>query len=512
MGKSIEKKGLRTEENVLLLSMSILPKNRMMNHYRMQDQERTYHFNGITQLEAGTKYVLSKLAAKGQKVSRIIILASDETQIPEENYDNFTAVDFYKERIKDFITGTDGHTLGLENKVEEFRFTRAEYYPDPEKLFQIIKTDANKNTIYFWHAVEAIRGVDRTKKINLYMDMQGGDRSAIAQMNAIVELLKDQNVTIRGRYATEFNPANAVQPMSEVSESYRTYELMTAMQVFKNYGWGQELVNYFGTQESERDKKLVEAIQKASDAIRMSDVGGFDQAVTIIQELSKEFGDHSQPADEKTQLDIVFEDILEDYRPLIENSRYRYIEQIRWCLKKGFLQQALTILEAKMPYEYVNNGLIYYCDQNDDRKNVLGDFAKIYKKYKCTAPYKMKDLNHYFIRYYLVYDTDFEGISISAEYGCDDLENRIENSLSEYRCLCCKRNMTNHAASSASRNKDGFFYYMQSKYPKDRNWKDSPEDGSGNLKKRIENFLAEFTAIADEIKKKNPELRVVDLS
>lgn len=502
------------EENVLLLSMSTLPYNRQMHHYQIKDGGRTYDFNGIVQLEAGTKFVLSKLAGENKKVDRIIIMASAETRDQrEKQYDNATAIEFYKDRIRDYIMGNENHKLGLENKIEETRFEKPEYYPDIDALFHVIEIDegTNQYRISFWRTVKEIKGNSPDRHINLYMDMQGGDRNAITQMNAIVELLRNQNVTIRGRYATKFHPGNMVQRVAEVSESYRTYELMAAMQVFKNYGWGKELVQYFGNQESKRDKKLVEAIQTASDAIRLSNVGSFDQAVNNIQKLTEEFENSDRTEGEKTQLDIVFEDIKEDYRPLLIDSRYKYIEQIRWCLRKGFLQQALTILEAKMPYEYVNNGLLYYCDQKDNVEKLIRSFEEIYRTVyqKSDNSYKMKDLNYYFIKYYK-YDEKMSNIQM--KYACQDMKDRIDKNLQRYYALCKKRNKANHAASSMSRNPNGFFCYMQRKYPQDQTWSEGSERSLKNLEKEVADFLNEFEKLADEVRTRNPDLKVIDLS
>ena len=63
------------------------------------------------------------------------------------------------------------------------------------------------------------------------MDMQGGDRNAVSQMNAIVELLERQGVMIRGRYANDYNPTRKERPLHtirEVSKEYRTYDLISA--------------------------------------------------------------------------------------------------------------------------------------------------------------------------------------------------------------------------------------------------------------------------------------------
>ena len=43
---------------------------------------------------------------------------------------------------------------------------------------------------------------------------------------------------------------------------------------------------------------------------------------------------------------------------LLDNRNRRVIDEIEWCIKKGFIQQALTLLESKMPAEIIKNGLL----------------------------------------------------------------------------------------------------------------------------------------------------------
>lgn len=502
------------EENVLLLSMSTLPFSPRMYGYQTSDGK--YQFNGITQLEAGTKYVLSMLANEGKKLRRIVIMATKETREMQkteqgDRWNNKTAVAFYRDRIIDFCRGENNNNLGQKDVVEETRVIDKVHYTDGEleALFCIVPIDKDDQGTFFWNVIKKIKGERKDARINLYMDMQGGDRNAIAQMNAIVELLKDQNVKIKGRYAIRFNNNMEIQPISEVGGNYKTYDLITAMQVFKRYGWGQELIDYFGPQKNDRDKSLVEAIQEASDAIRLCDVNGFDMAVGKIGRLAADFGDNYE-----TQLDIVFQDIKEDYGVLLDvengKAKCRYVEQIRWCLKKGFVQQALTILEAKMPHEYVNNGFIYYCDDEKKREDILKNFRDIYEaKYKEKDSYKMQDLNHYFIRYY-PYDAKPEDV-IEIKYGCD--ARKINKHLGKYRQLCKKRNNANHALSSGNRNEDGFFLYMQSQYTDDPNWSGQGQ-ALGSLEEEISEFLEDFEKIAALVAAENPALadRIIDLS
>ena len=203
----------------------------------------------------------------------------------------------------------------------------------------------------FWKAVNVILGRSKTpsedsssekslshkvlnENIDLYMDMQGGDRNTISQMNAIVELLSRQGVTVKGRYANDFIP-NRTPPLHtirEASEEYRTYDLISAMDAFSRYGWGDSLDEFFHgrVRGSSKESKLIKAIKQASSAISKCNADGFDSAVQKIEKLKSEF----KESEHVTQMDVVFQDIQDDYSPLF-GAKYRYVAQIRWCLDKN---------------------------------------------------------------------------------------------------------------------------------------------------------------------------------
>lgn len=117
-----------------------------------------------------------------------------------------------------------------------------------EENFVVVDLDKygseNEEEVIF-DAVKAIKG-DNHGEIELYINMQGGIRSTMMKMNAITELLETQNVKVVGRYANNYN-AREPQPYisASVADDYRLYELVTAMSIFKKYGHGEKLLEYF---------------------------------------------------------------------------------------------------------------------------------------------------------------------------------------------------------------------------------------------------------------------------
>lgn len=327
------------EANVLLLSMSTLQLPITEYSYVYEDME----YRGQSQLEPITKLLVDGLKVR---LNRIVIMATDATleekkvMVSGEVY-NISAVDFYKKRV--------------EGVCKEAKVISVRKPP-------VVTID------FYWNVISEIKG-DNDEKINLYMDMQGGDRNAIAQTNAIVSLLKNQGVKLCGRYAIDFNKQKEIQPIRRVDEEYRIYDLISAMEMFRRYGRGQGLLNYFENcpKTGGRDVKLINAIEQVSNAIRLCDVDGFEKALVKIKQLKEQFLEKDETG-EMTEMDIVFKDIYDDYRDLLPDAtgESRTIKQIEWCRKKGLLQQALTLIEGKMPMVICNKVISYDMNKQEE--------------------------------------------------------------------------------------------------------------------------------------------------
>ena len=61
-------------------------------------------------------------------------------------------------------------------------------------------------------------------------------------------------------------------------------------------------------------------------------------------------------------LELFIKNIRMDYGVLLKED-HDVIDEIQWCLTKGYLQQALTLIESKMPEELFKKGIFSY-DEN----------------------------------------------------------------------------------------------------------------------------------------------------
>ncbi len=503
-------------ENVMLISMSTLPYNPEINTYQIESGKKgeMLYFKSISQMEPHTKYVIYKLLSEGKTLDRIVVLESEKARLEKgKNWEGETATSIYRKRIGNYIGEQNEIKILQDNKIKD---VLEKSHPETSitcnlkgkavSMPEILTVDL-ENPTFFWDAVVKIRegnsdqGLQKNnnKTIDLYMDMQGGDRNSVAQMNAIVSLLERQGVTVRGRYANDFIPKRS-QPLHTIRETtpeYRTYYLISAMEAFSRYGWGDGLKDYFKGSIRSRDKEgeLIKAIEQASSAISKCNADGFDSAVRKIEKLKPKF----ENTEKITQMDVVYRDIEEDYAKLF-GAEHRYVEQIRWCLDKKFLQQAFTIFEAKMPNEFVLSGMLYYMTKDasqEDRENFLNLCEWLYQGLPSSEQYKMRDLNHYLVKYYCNGARGFcdpKGI-LKFGFNNEDKINQVVVLLKEYRKLCNIRNDLNHA-TTRRHSEDGFFSYMKKKRPLEKHWQDSP---SVDYEKEVRDFLDDWERLARQV-------------
>lgn len=505
-------------ENVILLSMSTLPDKVKQNKFKFKIEKEERIFYGQSQLSPDTKTILSIIDAKGEGIDRIVILATKEAREKKEitlidgeekeiSKENVDAVSFFEDEILAYVAKR-------KKNPEEYCLQNLSLTEDK---FVVVDLDEEE---FIYDAVKAIKG-DGDKEINLYINMQGGIRSTMMKMNAITELLESQNVRVVGRYANNYN-AREPQPYESVSvaDDYRPYELVTAMTIFKKYGRGEKLLEYF----SDADKyplsnKLAEAIKLAADSIQLCDVDGFDEAIEAIREFDNEY----KESEASTTLKIIYQDIKSDYESIL-NAEHKYVAQIRWCLNKGFLQQAMTILESKMPDEYVRSGMVYFCKKGQE-EDVLNKFELMYennyliegKQKDSKEAFMMKNINHFFINSIVGQNEDTKKLFIRSSFKQqyqiekyfgilkEDFKTGVEESYWNYRKIKKIRNEMNHAQSRKNNN-EGFFGRMNLKMlnepkgsKKYRVFDNQTRKSSQAVKEIIEKYLDEWEALASQV-------------
>lgn len=205
--------------------------------------------------------------------------------------------------------------------------------------------------------------------INLYIDMQGGNRTSNYVRNAALSVLSNQypsKVHIKEIVATNFNSITlGASEIVNETKRYGILDLVSGMNAFIQYGKADMLQLYCNKMCIEVNSpvgKLVQYMVKIDEAISLCDVNALTDTIKKL----KVFFD-SREVIERGYVENIFsvlqDGIKNDYGKLItelDGNEVNYLELISWCVKKGFIQQALTLIEDKMPTLYFAKGLLSY--------------------------------------------------------------------------------------------------------------------------------------------------------
>ena len=312
-------------KNILLLAMSTLGREIKDNYYTYGDGEVLV---GQSQLEPITHMVSLERKRKGERLDKIVILETEETLL--ERDERKSAVDFYKERVGGFLDA-DVEFVDVQIDVENPANGIA-------RATQILLQEYGEQKKY-------------NEKVNLWIDTQGGFRDIVMVFNAILSLLREQGIEPKGIYSIRYTPGNTKEnpcPVIDQTRNYDIFKFVSAMKEFMDYGKATGLKKYYG-----EENRVVQAIDEIADAIQMCQPQKFEDAIRkFAYYLESGIYENEDP-----YLRLFADFMKSDYGVLLQQPD-NTIEQIKWCVKKEFYQQAMTIYIEKMPEYYYKKGIL----------------------------------------------------------------------------------------------------------------------------------------------------------
>lgn len=318
-------------KNVIVLAMSTLAIERETRTiidsrfvYKESDDIGEEYFS---QMEPISKMILEREGSLDQ----IIILATERT----------------KKEIK-FIY------KGKEKKISAVNFYRERMHLEGSDKVKIVDVEENRMVPAIAQTIELIRKAEqeyKKEKMNLWIDTQGGFRNMSMVINAIISLLKDNNIEPSGVYSINYNGSNKVQRIIDQTNTYKIFQFVSGINEFTRCGRAEQLEDYYDSihQETPEDVKKMKQI---AEAIQMCNIFEFDKYLNELREMYKKM-----PETESELLGIFRNQIRQDYGNLLEDS-CTGLDIVEWFYKKKFYQQAITYVEAKLPQEWVKKGII----------------------------------------------------------------------------------------------------------------------------------------------------------
>lgn len=213
--------------------------------------------------------------------------------------------------------------------------------------------------------------------INLYVDMQGGNRTSGYVRNAILSILNNQDtshIQIKKIIATDFIPGKQ-SPSKIVDETnrYRVNDLVSGMNAFIRYGKADMLIKYCEDMQEKDDSKvrlLTDGMKEIDDAISLCNIQGLREGIGALSGIINS-GQDEEPESYVSNIFRIMEDgIRRDYGKLLESTEIDYVDLVDWCQRKGLIQQALTIIEDKMPAVLLDKFIHLNVWKKDGKKKI----------------------------------------------------------------------------------------------------------------------------------------------
>ena len=404
---------LHNRQNILILSMSTLP--RKGSHYCIVEKDReeiTFQlYSGFSQLEPGTKFFISKLAAEGLKADKIIILTTKETWEKDDEKGNKSAIDVYSANIKAFIEkGESEEILPLEEAlymnlkskfpgikksgipVKEFGtlyqkrncdISQGNNSDELDELCQYVEIRTfNLEEDPLQKLTKLLNETASKNHVNLFIDLQGGSRSFMFTLFAATTLLRDKNVSIKEMFAIKYNREYMIHPIEILNSEYAIIDLVSGIRAFSRYGKAEELDNFLQSRNLRegKEQELIEIMKNIDGHMQINNPEGFTEELKKLADSKRNLLDPENYDD--PQFKLIVEDLKNTYAPLISPAS-TVLDQIKWFGEKAFITSALTFIEDKIPafmFDNVFQNKVWYNrDLEEDQICKLCDGKSYYR-------------------------------------------------------------------------------------------------------------------------------------
>ena len=257
---------------------------------------------------------------------------------------------------------------------------------------------------------------DKSNDFNLYIDMHGGPRNTQMTFQTILSLLKHESIYPSSIYTIIMNKSKP-NTIKDDTKYFDYIDFVSGMNEFLNFGKPISIKSLNNLNDlSLRD--FTEKANRVADALTLCDMSAFQKS---LEDMSNWLNNREIKQD--SLLELFIKNIRMDYGVLLKED-HDVIDEIQWCLTKGYLQQALTLIESKMPEELFKKGIFSY-DENlmvEIKKDPDKSKIKIKDAIACAKAAQHRewesDINYIFIKWIRIldiFDKDDNGKHISFE-------------------------------------------------------------------------------------------------
>ena len=259
--------------------------------------------------------------------------------------------------------------------------------------------------------IAAIKG-DEEEDVDLYMDMQGIDKADSFTLITLLQLLNDDthsHLHIRQLITTHQDLNRLATPISNEFKYYNTNQLTSGVKVFIEYGKVDLILDYW--KSTGLSNPLIErtlyGMRCVDDGISLCHIGCLVEGIQVLQEVFSGKNVSFQHQRENDIFYILSNTIRNDYGELLDMELTNELALLEWCFRKRFYQQAMTIIESRIPSMIVQKGILFYAKDPQSKELMLEDMQKKYVDTDPLQRWQFNDPDHYFIKYYALSKVNF---------------------------------------------------------------------------------------------------------
>ena len=291
----------------------------------------------------------------------------------DENGNSLTHFAYFIKRISGFVdVNTCIPKNGADTAFEETVINYNEESSDITDTMGAVIGMAGKIQLY----LRSVKETNPDETVVLHADMTGGFRHAAMMMIAVMRLIQFAGISIGHVLYSNWTPVagdseyNGEGAVQEVGEIYGMYDLVAGAAEFTNFGSVHSFMDYFSARvQSESLNQLLDAMQRFDAAIKISRRREFEIAVHELKEKLANFQDNVKRWTSEckaAQNPSALNDLLmyslnnriqQEYRELFDDDVDDLVF-VEWCLKHGYMQQALTLYTESFPDFIEENNFI----------------------------------------------------------------------------------------------------------------------------------------------------------
>jgi len=190
-----------------------------------------------------------------------------------------------------------------------------------------------------------------------YIDTTGGFRNSSYILMCVVRILEYSGVRLEKAVYSKQETLS----INDITNVYKKYDLINAVDAFTNYGNSHGLKQYFSDSDEPAVNEVVSAMNNFSDQLSLCRTSDLSDTLSEMK-ASLEKLSNTETSSEDI---ILFKSLIGTVREkfYMNNDSIEYPDIIRWCLDNRLIQQAVTIYVERIPEYFYKKGYFTVTDE-----------------------------------------------------------------------------------------------------------------------------------------------------